>query len=75
MAAQRPGRNSKAIFRKRTRLNVRKNFYSQRSGPVWNKLGNEVVESKKTGTFKKKYDRAQVGQRERMENDQFVWYR
>ena len=73
MAAQRPGRNSKAIFRKRTRLNIRKKFYSQRSGPVWNKLRNEVVESKKTGTFKKNYDKAHLRRREIIENDQYVW--
>ena len=73
MAAQRPGKNSKAIFRKRTRLNVRKNFYSQRSGPVWNKLRNEVVESKKTGTFKKNHDKAHLRRREIIENDQYIW--
>ena len=73
MAAPRPGANNKKIFRQRTRLNVRKNFYSQRSGPGWNKLGNNVIEVQRTGTFKKNYDIMCARRRERVENDQYVW--
>ena len=73
MATQRPGANSKKIYRQRTRLNVRKYFYSQRSGPGWNNLGNEVVEVQKTGSFKKKYDKVFARRRERIENEQYVW--
>ena len=38
MAVPRPGANSKKIFRQRTRLNVRKKFFSQRVGSDWNEL-------------------------------------
>ena len=72
MAPQRPGANSKKIFKKQTRLDVRKHFFSQRTGCGWNALKNDVVEVKKTGTFKKKYDRVIERRRERMENDQYI---
>ena len=72
MAPQRPGANSKKIFKKQTRLDVRKHFFSQRTGCGWNALKNDVVEARKTGTFKKKYDRVIERRRERMENDQYI---
>ena len=74
MAVPRPGANGKKIFRQRTRLNVRKNFYSQRIGQGWNELENKAVEVPKTATFKKLYDEICMRRRERAENDQFVWY-
>ena len=73
MAPQRPGANSKKIFKKQTRLDVRKYFFSQRTGCGWNALENDVVEARKTGTFKKKYDRVIERRRERMENYQYIW--
>ena len=73
MAVPRPGANSRKIFMQRTRLNVRKNFYSQRVGTSWNKLENNVVEARKTSSFKKHFDRAQMRRLETIENDQYVW--
>ena len=73
MAVPRPGANSRKIFMQRTRLNVRKNFYSQRVGTSWNKLENKVVEARKTSSFKKHFDRAQMRRLETIENDQYVW--
>ena len=73
MAAQRPGTNNRKIFRQRTKLNVRKYLYSQRSGLGWNNLKKGMVDVKKTGTFKKKYDKVQKRRREIMENDQYEW--
>ena len=72
MAPQRPGGNSKKIFRQRTRLQVRTHFFSQRTGPGWNSLNNNVVEARKTGTFKKNYDKLILSRRERIENDQYA---
>ena len=73
MAAQRPGTNNRKIFRQRARLNVRKYFYSQRSGLGWNILEKGVVDVQTTGSFKKGYDKVQKRRRERMENDHYVW--
>ena len=69
MAVPRPGANSKKIYRQRPRLDVRKNFYSQRVAPRWNILDNNVIEVKKTGTFKKNYDKMCSRRRERVGND------
>ena len=44
MAPQRPRANNKKIFRQRSRLNVRKHFYSQRVAPDWNCLNNFQAE-------------------------------
>ena len=73
MAAPRPGANNKKIFRQRPRLDVRKYFFSQRSGPGWNKLENNVIGVQKTGTFKKNYDKMCARRRVRLENDQYIW--
>ena len=73
MAVPRPGVHSKKIFIQRTRLNVRKNFYSQRCTLRWNNLERNVIEVKKTGVFKKKYDKMCARRTERAENDQYIW--
>ena len=73
MARPRPGTNNRKIFIQRNKLDVRKKFYSQRSGPVWNELDNRVIEVRKTGTFKKNYDKWCSRQRERSNNDQYIW--
>ena len=74
MAPQRPRANNKKIFRQRSRLNVRKHFYSQRVAPDWNYLDNSVVEARKTGTFKQKYDKVIERRREDTENNQYTRY-
>lgn len=59
MAKVRGARNnthSRKIERKLCRLEVRKNFYSQRVIEKWNSLTLDEVNSKKTSDFKEKYD-------------------
>ena len=73
MAVPRPGVHSKKIFIQRTRLNVTKNFYSQRCTLRWNNLERNVIEVKKTGVFKKNYDKMCARRTERAENDQYIW--
>ena len=71
----RRGRHTKKIYRKRSRLNVRRNFFSQRVGPIWNNLSREEVEAKKTSKFKEVHDIKEIGRRRHREGDIFVWYR
>ena len=73
MARPRPGAHGKKIFIQRPRLDVRKNFYSQRCGPKWNILDKKVIEAQKTGTFKKNFDKMAARRTLRTENDQYVW--
>ena len=73
MARPRPGAHGKKIFIQRPRLDVRKNFYSQRCGPKWNILEKKVIEAQKTGTFKKNFDKMAARRTLRTENDQYVW--
>ena len=45
------------IFKKRSRLDVRKFFYSQRVVEGWNSLPKTVIESTSVNCFKSRYDR------------------
>ena len=72
MAPLRPRGNSKKIFRQRSRLNVRKYFFSQRVAPGWNGLDNNVIEVRKTGTFKQRYDKEILRRRGLSENEIYV---
>ena len=44
--------HSKKIYRKFSRLNVRKNWFTQRVIPKWNSLTSDEVEANKTSCFK-----------------------
>ena len=46
----------------RSRLDIRKNFFSQRVVNIWNKLPEAVVEADSVNSFKNKYDRYIHGQ-------------
>ena len=47
------------IYRKRSRLNKRKYFFSQRVPIRWNRLSKKEVEAPSTSVFKKEYDIAE----------------
>ena len=61
------------IQRKHCRLAVRKNFYSQRVGPKWNKLSPEEVGAKKNSEFKAKYDLREAERVKVSEEEIYVW--
>ena len=46
--------HNKKIYKNRCETLVRRNFFTQRNIDNWNGRGKNVVEAKKTGTFKKK---------------------
>src|SRR5664279_55111 len=45
------------IFKQRSRLNPRKNFFSQRVVNYWNSLPSNVVEATSTNSFKNRIDK------------------
>ena len=61
------------IQRKHCRLEVRKNYYSQRVGRKWNKLSPEEVGAKKTSEFKAKYDLREAERVKVSEEEIYVW--
>ena len=73
MAVPRPRDNTRKIFRRRARLDVRKHIFAQRVIPKWNDLDNRTVEATKTGNFKKYYDERTERRRVNANNDQFIW--
>ena len=49
--------HSKKVYRKYSKLNIRKYYFSQRVVKNWNTLTEEEVNAKKTGEFKRKYEK------------------
>ena len=49
--------NKYKLVKSRSRLDIRKHFFSQRVISEWNKLPNSVVEAETVNAFKNKYDR------------------
>ena len=64
--------HSKKVFRKYSRLNKRKYWFSQRVVPKWNSLAPEEVEKISTSGFKKSYDLKEANRREEIRNDIYV---
>ena len=64
----------KKIYRKRSRLNVRRNIFTLRVQPIWNKLSREEVEAEKTLKFKELHNIKEIGRKEDRKYI-FVWYR
>ena len=67
-------RHNKKIYKKRCETDVRKHFFTQRVIDNWNGRSKEVVESEKTGTFKKRLDREDK-ERRRIRDNQVYAYR
>ena len=65
-------RHDMKIFKKRFETSLRGHFFSQRVIDNWNGRGKEVVESEKTGTFKKRLDKEDLERRRDRENQIFV---
>ena len=49
--------HSKKLAKSHTKLEIRKNYFTQRVINDWNNLTEDEVSAKKTGDFKKKYDK------------------
>ena len=55
--------NKKKLFKRRSRLNVRKGSFSQRTANDWNSLPQAVIESESLDQFKNRLDRHWLGER------------
>ena len=65
-------RHDMKIFKKRCGTSLRGHFFVNRVIDNWNGRGKEVVESEKTGTFKKRLDKEDKERRRAIENRIFV---
>ena len=50
--------HSYKLVKSRSRLDIRKNFFSQRVINAWNSLPSEVVEAESINAFKNRYDKS-----------------
>ena len=66
--------HNKKIFKKRFNTNLRGKFFTQRNIDNWNGRGKNVIEAKKTGTFKKRLDKEENERRRERENSVFLQY-
>ena len=73
MATQRGRQCPMKIYRKYSRLDVRKYFFSQRVVEKWNMLSLSEVEPRKTSGFKTMYDKKEKERATAIENDIYVW--
>ena len=65
--------HSKKVYRKYSKLNIRKYYFSQRVVKNWNTLTEEEVNAKKTGEFKRKYDKKEAERiANQMENEYII---
>ena len=65
--------HSMKLYKEYSRLNLRKNWFSQRVVQKWNSLTKDEVEAKKTSDFKAQYDKLEASRNEVLENDIYMW--
>ena len=73
MATFRGRSHSRKIYRKGSRLNVRKHWFTQRVAAKWNGLTSGEVEANKTSSFKAKYDKCEVARQNALSRDIYEW--
>ena len=73
MATFRGRSHSKKIYRKHSRLNVRKYWFTQRVATKWNGLSPAEVEAGKTSSFKARYDKNEVHRRGDIRNNIYIY--
>ena len=66
-------RHSRSLEVSRSRLETRRNFFSQRAVPVWNKLTEECVSANTVNSFKNKYDELMKKRKREDESQPYVW--
>jgi len=49
--------NSMKLYQQRSRLDIRKHFFSQRVVASWNRLPQDIISAPTTNTFKNRYDK------------------
>ena len=73
MATFRGRSHSRKIYRRGSRLNVRKHWFTQRVAAKWNGLTSGEVEANKTSSFKAKYDKCEVARQNELSRDIYEW--
>ena len=73
MATFRGRSHSRKVYRKYSRLNIRKHWFTQRVVPKWNQLSSSEVEANKTSSFKARYDRRESARQGEMIRDNYEW--
>ena len=69
MSAFRGRSHSKKLYPKYARLNLRKNWFTQRVISKWNSLTQEEVVANKTSCFKARYDKKEAERKSVIESD------
>ena len=65
--------HTKKIYWKYSRLNIRKNWFSQRVITKWNSLSLKEVQAEKTSCFKTRYDKQEKERVATREASIYVW--
>ena len=65
--------HSMKLYKEYSRLNLRKNWFSQRVVQKWNSLTKDEVEADKTSGFKAEYDKLEASRKEAEEDDIYMW--
>ena len=65
--------HSRKVYRKYSRLNIRKYWFTQRVVPKWNQLTAGEVEANKTSSFKANYDRRERDRQGIRGRDIYEW--
>ena len=71
--AYRTRRHSRSLVVQRSRLEMRRNFFSQRATTVWNSLTEECVTANTVNSFKNKYDALMERRTVREQSQPYLW--